>query len=111
MPPLTFWQVLSGRRYLFVFMNRRFLAKFVGVLLLLVLIGVEIGPLIGHSVYAEIIPLNHTSPSVDMSCRQISYSPDGDPFGLCPGPYPQGGNCVWWAWEMWHLLGIDLPRN
>ena len=111
MHPLTFWQVLSGRRYLFVFMNRRFLAKFVGVLLLLVLIGVEIGPLIGHSVYAEIIPLNHTSPSVDMSCRQISFSPDGDPFGLCPGPYPQGGNCVWWAWEMWHLLGIDLPQN
>src|SRR2546426_6479686 len=111
MHPLTFWQVLSGRRYLFVFMNRRFLAKFVGVLLLLVLIGVEIGPLIGHSVYAEIIPLNHTSPSVDMSCRQISYSLDGDPFGLCPGPYPLGGNCVWWAWEMGHLLGIDLPRN
>ncbi|GLV57042.1 hypothetical protein KDH_38800 [Dictyobacter sp. S3.2.2.5] len=30
---------------------------------------------------------------------------------LCPGPYPLGGNCVWWAWEQWHLLGYDLPIN
>ncbi|GCE03744.1 CHAP domain-containing protein [Dictyobacter aurantiacus] len=30
---------------------------------------------------------------------------------LCPGPYPLGGNCVWWAWEQWHLLGYDLPMN
>ena len=34
-----------------------------------------------------------------------------DPFVLRPGPFPRGGNCVWWAWEQWHLLGYDLPRN
>ncbi len=30
---------------------------------------------------------------------------------MCPGPYPVGGNCVWWAWEQWHLLGYNLPLN
>ncbi|HCP73445.1 MAG TPA: hypothetical protein DIU08_02245, partial [Ktedonobacter sp.] len=111
MPPSTFWQTISSRRYISGCMNRRFLAKLMGVVFLIILIGIEIGPLIGHSVFAEITPLNHTNPSVDDTCRQISYSPDGNPFGLCPGPYPQGGNCVWWPWEMWHLLGYDLPRN
>ena len=111
MPPLTFWQAISIRRYISGSMNRRFLAKLLGVILLILLISVEVGPLLGHSVYAEITPLNHTSPGVDETCRQISFSPDNNPFGLCPGPYPQGGNCVWWGWEMWHLLGYDLPRN
>ena len=111
MPPLTFWQAISIRRYISGSMNRRFLAKLLGVILLILLISIEVGPLLGHSVYAEITPLNHTSPGVDETCRQISFSPDNNPFGLCPGPYPQGGNCVWWGWEMWHLLGYDLPRN
>ena len=111
MPPLTFWQAISIRRDISGSMNRRFLAKLLGVILLILLITVEIGPILGHSVYAEITPLNHTSPGVDETCRQISFSPDNNPFGLCPGPYPQGGNCVWWGWEMWHLLGYDLPRN
>src|SRR3989440_33401 len=111
MPPLTFWQAISIRRYISGSMNRRFLAKLLGVILLILLISIEVGPLLGHSVYAEITPLNHTSPGVDEPCRQISFSPDNNPLGLCPGPYPQGGNCVWWGWEMWHLLGYDLPRN
>src|SRR5260221_528352 len=54
---------------------------------------------------------NHTSATVDSSCNQAYFSPDGNPFTLCPGPYPTGGNCVWWAWEQWHLLGYDLPLN
>jgi hypothetical protein len=114
MSPSTFLQVISNRRQQLsasMNMDRRFLAKIIGVFFLILLIAIEIGPLIGHSVYAEITPLNHTSHSVDMTCRQISYSPDGNPFGLCPGPFPRGGNCVWWPWEMWHLLGYDLPRN
>src|SRR6266480_3049718 len=111
MPPLTFWQAISIRRYISGSMNRRFLAKLLGVILLILLISVEVGPFLGYSVYAESTPLNHTSPGVDETCRQISFSPDNNPFGLCPGPYPQGGNCVWWGWEMWHLLGYDLPRN
>jgi surface antigen len=36
---------------------------------------------------------------------------DGNPYPICPGPMPtQGGNCTWWAWEMWHRLGYTLPH-
>jgi surface antigen len=54
---------------------------------------------------------DHTSATVDSSCQQFTFSSDGNPYPLCPGPMPQGGNCVWWAWEQWHLLGYDLPLN
>jgi surface antigen len=53
----------------------------------------------------------HTSPTVNNNCAQANSSPDGNPFPLCPGPFPTGGNCVWWAWEQWHLLGYDLPPD
>jgi hypothetical protein len=54
----------------------------------------------------------HTSPTVNRTCSRVGFSPDGNPFPLCPGPYPlTGGNCVWWAWEQWHLLGYNLPVN
>src|SRR5438105_2678703 len=111
MPPSTFWYAVRGRRPLFECMNRRFLAKLLGVVFLIILICIEIGPFIGHSVFAQITSVNHTAQSVDTTCRQASFSPDGNPFVLCPGPYPGGGNCVWWSWEQWHLLGYDLPRN
>ena len=78
-----------------------------GVLLLFVLIGVEFLAFDPASVYAQ----NHTASTVSESCQNIAYSPDGNPFPLCPGPYPTGGNCVWWAWEQWHLLGYNLPLN
>ena len=54
---------------------------------------------------------DHTSPTVNYNCAQAHSSPDGNPFPLCPGPFPIGGNCVWWAWEQWHLLGYDIPPN
>jgi CHAP domain-containing protein len=54
---------------------------------------------------------DHTSPTVNYNCAQAHSSPDGNPFPLCPGPFPIGGNCVWWAWEQWHLLGYDLPPD
>ena len=54
---------------------------------------------------------DHTAPTVKSNCAQVHSSPDGNPFPLCPGPFPIGGNCVWWAWEQWHLLGYDLPPN
>jgi hypothetical protein len=54
----------------------------------------------------------HTNVSAfDISCSHIFHSSDANPFPLCPGPYPQGGNCTWWSWEQWHLLGYDLPDN
>jgi hypothetical protein len=48
---------------------------------------------------------------VQTTCSHMTFSSDGDPFPLCPGPFPRGGNCVWWAWEQWHLLGYNLPTN
>ncbi len=111
MPPLTFWNAIHERRYLFRRIDRRIAAKLIGVIFLIVLISVEIGPLFLPPAYAQITALNHTASSVDSTCREASFSADGNPFVLCPGPFPRGGNCVWWAWEQWHLLGYDLPRN
>jgi hypothetical protein len=48
---------------------------------------------------------------VQTNCAHITFSSDGNPFPLCPGPFPRGGNCVWWVWEQWHALGYDLPTN
>ncbi len=61
--------------------------------------------------HAQGTAFDHTAPTLDETCNQAYYSPDGNPFQLCPGPYPGGGNCVWWAWEQWHLLGYNLPLN
>lgn len=52
----------------------------------------------------------HGTPEAQV-CPEGNFSPDGNPFALCPGPYLTGGNCVWWAWEQWHWLGYDLPAN
>ncbi|HCI81047.1 MAG TPA: hypothetical protein DHW02_15320 [Ktedonobacter sp.] len=57
------------------------------------------------------VSLDHTSKTVNENCKDAYFSRDGNPFQLCPGPFPGGGNCVWWAWEQWHLLGYDLPLN
>lgn len=61
--------------------------------------------------HAQGAAFDHTAPGLDETCNHAYYSPDGNPFQLCPGPYPGGGNCVWWAWEQWHLLGYNLPLN
>ena len=111
MPPSTFWQVLRRRSSLDGCLNKRFLSKILGVIFLIILICIEIGPLIGPSVFAQNTTLDHTRATVNDGCRQFSFSSDGNPFPLCPGPFPVGGNCVWWGWEMWHLLGYNLPNN
>src|SRR5260370_2810574 len=54
---------------------------------------------------------DHMQVSVETGCNHFTFTNDGNPFPLCPGPYPTGGNCVWWSWEQWHLLGYDLPLN
>jgi surface antigen len=62
--------------------------------------------------HVQAAPLNHTQATVDTGCQSFTFSSDGNPFPLCPGPSPkEGGNCVWWGWEQWHLLGYDLPLN
>src|SRR5579883_1616405 len=60
---------------------------------------------------AHAISFDHTQATVDSGCQRLTFTADGNPFGLCPGPFPTGGNCVWWGWEQWHLLGYDLPPN
>ena len=88
------------------------------LLLVLVLMGgmgmlstlLPINARVAHA-QTDMTTLQHTSPTLDITCKSAYYSRDGNPFQLCPGPFPGGGNCVWWAWEQWHLLGYDLPLN
>ena len=109
MPPST---TLRHRRAKHVFLkslrstNRRYIIHIFGVCLLIALVSVEF-----ISLVPQVDAHSHTSPTVDKTCKNVGFSPDGNPFGLCPGPFPTGGNCVWWAWEQWHLLGYDLPLN
>ena len=87
------------------FNRRRFIYIF-ALICLMTIIWVELG-----MVQVRATSFDHTAPTVNNNCAQARSSPDGNPFPLCPGPFPIGGNCVWWAWEQWHLLGYDLPPN
>ena len=86
--------------------NRRRLIYIFALICLITITWVEIGMVQVHAT-----SFDHTVPTVNYNCAQAQSSPDGNPFPLCPGPFPTGGNCVWWAWEQWHLLGYDLPPN
>ncbi len=77
----------------------------------LLFLCVAIGPAYSSRAQSTVATTAHTVATVNENCKASYYSPDGNPFQLCPGPYPGGGNCVWWAWEQWHLLGYDLPLN
>ncbi len=88
----------------FVRWNRRYFAHILALCLLFVTVWFEFG-------MAHATTLDHTMPTVQNDCGHVYFSNDGNPFPLCPSPYPGGGNCVWWAWEQWHLLGYDLPLN
>ena len=83
----------------------------VAICAVLLFIGIAIGPASSSRAQASVSTTAHTSATVDENCKSSYYSRDGNPFQLCPGPFPGGGNCVWWAWEQWHLLGYDLPLN
>ncbi|HLX39174.1 MAG TPA: CHAP domain-containing protein [Ktedonobacteraceae bacterium] len=115
MLPAQFWQTVHRGKVVACRIDRRFAAKLIGVFFLVVIICIEAGPLLGHAASAQISSLDHTSPTVDSACRQVRFTTDGNPFPLCPGINASGalagGNCTWWAWEQWHLLGFDLPRN
>src|SRR5256885_14731431 len=81
--------------------DRQLVLKVLGVCLLVLLSYIEIAP----SFSAQARTQSYTMPTVNMSCQDISFSADGNPFPLCPGRGGRGGNCTWWAWEQWHLLG------
>src|SRR2546421_2573325 len=86
--------------------NRRRLIYIFALICLIPIIWIELG-----MIQVRASPFDHTVASANYNCAQARSSPDGNPFPLCPGPFPTGGNCVWWAWEQWHLLGYDLPPN
>src|SRR5690349_19039736 len=85
---------------------RRFIIHMVALCFL----GMMIWAAFGHT-QVHAISFDHTSATVDVGCKELTFSSDSNPFPLCPGPFPGGGNCVWWAWEQWHLLGYNLPLN
>lgn len=107
MPPPTYLLYVHCSKFLLRRENRQRLVSLLGVIILLIPAAFELGAFTSLTASAE----SHTRPTVDLTCNKAFYSPDGNPFPLCPGPYPIGGNCVWWAWEQWHLLGYDLPLN
>src|SRR6266446_8989081 len=84
---------------------RRYILHIFALIFLISIIWIEVG--MAHASTS----FDHTKATVDSNCHQAHFSSDGNPFPLCPGPYPTGGNCVWWAWEQWHLLGYNLPLN
>ncbi len=90
---------------------KKILVPTVILLAVLAFIGIAVGPLNPSHAQIEGVTVARTSATVQESCNQAYYSHDGNPFQLCPSAYPGGGNCVWWAWEQWHLLGYDLPLN
>jgi CHAP domain len=92
----TLLKNINSRRLMYIF----------ALICLIPVIWIELG-----MVQVRATPFDHTSPTVNYNCAQAHSSPDGNPFPLCPGPFPTGGNCVWWAWEQWHLLGYDIPPN
>lgn len=107
MLPPTRWFVVRRVRLFSRCTDCQRLLNLLGVLLLLALVCLEFTAFDVSQADAQ----DYTSATVDYTCQHISYSPDGNPFPICPGPYPIGGNCTWWAWEQWHLLGYNLPLN
>ncbi len=102
----TSWPAVPNLKPLFVNLNRRYFIHIFALICLISIIWVEFG-----MVHVRASAFDHTASTVHSNCNQAHFSPDGNPFPLCPGPFPIGGNCVWWAWEQWHLLGYDLPPN
>lgn len=100
----TFWPVVRKVISSLVFKNRRRLITIFALLFLLPLLENEQG-------MAHATSFAPTGSTVSRGCIHLTFTSDGNPFPLCPGPYPTGGNCTWWAWEQWHLLGYNLPSN
>lgn len=101
--------ILCGKQLLAHPASRRYFLHGLALFLLLATVIIQFAP--PNALLASAQTQNHTVPTVNETCNRAYYSNDGNPFQLCPGPFPVGGNCVWWAWEQWHLLGYDLPLN
>ncbi len=105
-----FWSAIRDRKTPFGSRNRGYLIKILAILSLVLLIWLGSAAL-SFFPDAQALATQHTTPPVSGTCKQVFYSNDGNPYPLCPGPLPTGGNCTWWAWEQWHLLGYNIPYN
>lgn len=95
----------NSHNFSFLFDTRQRLISLCVLLFLLSMIVLSFGkPILPVSA-----AFDHTQATLDMSCTHVTFTKDGNPFPLCPGTAPGGGNCVWWGWEQWHLLGYNLP--
>src|SRR5215469_2472315 len=104
MPTSLFFRNRREQRSKWPQKNRQRLLHLFALLFLISMICLTFTPV-------QAVSFDHTSATVNNDCQSFTYSSDGNPFPLCPGPQPSGGNCVWWAWEEWHLLGYNLPLN
>lgn len=100
------WPAICNLKPRFGNLNWQHFKHIFALICLVSIIWIEVG-----RVQVRANSFDHTAPTVNSTCTQAHSSPDGNPFPLCPGPFPIGGNCVWWAWEQWHLLGYNLPPN
>ena len=98
-------RMLKGRRMMSGYYNSRMWARAAGLFFLCCIVTLEFSPFFSLSASAQ---QSHIQKASD-TCSQAYFSSDGNPYALCPGPYPTGGNCVWWAWEQWHSLNYNLP--
>lgn len=94
--------------------NNPIISFFTGQRLLSLLLLVVLLAMIGLAFQRPSQPVqaalvDHTKATLHANCSHVGFTKDGNPFPVCPGPAPAGGNCVWWAWEQWHLLGYNLP--
>lgn len=95
-------QCMISSRY-----NSRIWVRAVGIFFICCIVTLEFSPFLTSSVNAQQSQVQKAS----YTCTQAYFSSDGNPYTLCPGPYPTGGNCIWWAWEQWHLLNYNLPSD
>ncbi len=86
----TSWPAVPNLKPLFVNLNRRYFMHIFALICLISIIWVEFG-----MVHVRASAFDHTASTVHSNCNQAHFSPDGNPFPLCPGPFPIGGNCVW----------------
>src|SRR5579884_1124147 len=110
MPTSPFWSAIRDKRLPFGSRNQRYVIKVLATISLVLLLWLS-SALLSFFPQVQALSSQHTSQPAGDTCNQVFYSTDSNPYPLCPGPLPKGGDCTWWAWEQWHLLGYNIPYN
>src|SRR5690242_13522480 len=84
MLPSNRWLVVRNKWVVSRNVDRRHLLNLPGVMLLLALVCLEFSAFNIREVDTQGYP----SATVDSTCQHIRFSPDGNPFPICPGPFP-----------------------